>query len=80
MVLFPLLGTPSYIWDGVYIGLTASKAMRNSMLLAFVTFLLAYTVARDLGNHGLWLSLLVFLVARGAFQHWLFYRKGLVLN
>ncbi|MEQ8706073.1 MAG: MATE family efflux transporter [Phaeodactylibacter sp.] len=80
MVLLPLLGTPSYIWDGVYIGLTASKAMRNSMLLAFVTFLLAYTAARSMGNHGLWLAMLVFLVARGGFQHWLFNRKGLALN
>ncbi|MCI4647881.1 MATE family efflux transporter [Phaeodactylibacter sp.] len=80
MVLFPLLGTPSYIWDGVYIGLTASKSMRNSMLLAFVTFLLAYTIARGYGNHGLWLAMLVFLVARGGFQHWLYHRKGLALN
>ena len=80
MVLFPLLGTPSYIWDGVYIGLTASKAMRNSMLLAFVTFLLAYASARGYGNHGLWLAMLIFLVARGGFQYWLYHRKGLALN
>lgn len=80
MVLFPLLGTPSYIWDGVYIGLTASKAMRNSMLLAFVIFLTAYLLFRSMGNHGLWLAMLVFLIARGGFQHWLFYRKGMALN
>ncbi len=80
MVLFPLLGTPSYIWDGVYIGLTASKAMRNSMLLAFVTFLLAYAAASGLGNHGLWLAMLIFLVARGGFQHLLYRLRGLALN
>lgn len=80
MVLFPLLGTPSYIWDGVYIGLTASKAMRNSMLLAFVTFLLAYAAASGLGNHGLWLAMLIFLAARGGLQHLLYRLKGLALN
>ena len=36
VAIFPLLGTPCYIWDGVFIGLTASKSMRNAMLLAFV--------------------------------------------
>jgi len=80
MAIFPILGTPCYIWDGVYIGLTASVAMRNSMLLAFGLFLLANYLSGGLGNHGLWLALLLFLVARAGFQQWLFYRRGLALN
>ncbi len=77
MVAFPLLSTPCYLFDGIYIGLTASTAMRNSMLLAFVLFLLlVFTVGASWTNHGLWLSLLIFMVARGSFQGILFKRYG----
>jgi MATE family multidrug resistance protein len=80
MILLPVLGTPSYIWDGIYVGLTAAKAMRNSMLLAFAIFLIAQLGVRAWGNHGLWLALLLFLMARGGFQYLLYRRKGLKLN
>lgn len=80
MALFPLLSTPSYIWDGVFIGLTASKSMRNTMLLAISVFVLVYFLVRDWGNHGLWLTLLLFMMARGVFQYLFFARKGLQLN
>lgn len=71
MVVFPLLGTACYIWDGIYIGLTASKAMRNTMLLAFSTFILTYfLVGQSWNNHGLWLSLTAFMVFRGLIQWW----------
>lgn len=73
LALFPLLSTPCYLFDGIYIGLTASAAMRNSMMLAFGLFLvLVLTVGATWGNHGLWASLLVFMVARGTFQGVLF--------
>jgi len=81
MPLFPLLSTPAYIWDGVYIGLTASRSMRNAMLLAFAVYLAAYFFFGPLyGNHGLWLALLVFMTARGAIQYLFFRGKGLALN
>jgi len=71
MVAFPLLSTPCYIWDGIYIGLTASKAMRNSMALAFVAYLVFYfTLGQHLGNHGIWMSLLSFMIFRGLAQWW----------
>jgi MATE family multidrug resistance protein len=81
MAVFPLLSTPCYIWDGVFIGLTASKAMRNSMLLAIAVYLgLYYGWAQEWDNHGLWLVLLVFMVARGGFQQVLYWRRGLNLD
>ena len=81
MILFPLAGFACYIWDGVYIGLTASVAMRNSMALALVVFVACYFLSvGPLSNHGLWLSLLVFLVARGLIQ-WAWFRwKGLKIT
>ena len=77
MIIFPLLSTPCYIWDGIYIGLTASVAMRNTMILALVVYLVShYLLYNQLGNDGLWMALLIFMVARGLFQ-WLYYRVKL---
>jgi MATE family multidrug resistance protein len=73
MVVFPLLSTPSYIWDGIFIGLTASKAMRNSMALSFVLYIGSYYIlAPYFGNHGLWMSMLILMISRGIIQWWLF--------
>lgn len=81
MVLFAPLATPCYLWDGVFIGLTASKAMRNTMLLAFAGYLgLYYSLGQWYGNHGLWLSLLGFMVLRGGIQQLWYHRYGLNLR
>ncbi|MEM6963804.1 MAG: MATE family efflux transporter [Bacteroidota bacterium] len=77
MVLFPVLSTPCYIWDGVYIGLTASKAMRDTMLLALAFYLSTYfLLEKKYANHGLWAALLLFMLARGMIQ-WVYYEKKL---
>ncbi|MEL6865397.1 MAG: MATE family efflux transporter [Bacteroidota bacterium] len=81
MVVLPLLSTPCFIWDGVFIGLTASRAMRNSMLLSLLVFLLVYYPTQTLlANHGLWLAFILFMVARGLFQWQLYARRGLALQ
>ncbi|MDX1478752.1 MAG: MATE family efflux transporter [Saprospiraceae bacterium] len=75
MSVFPLIAFACYIWDGVYVGLTASKAMRNSMALALLVFLLIYYPLRQTwGNHGLWMSFIIFLAARGVLQ-WIWFRR-----
>lgn len=75
IILFPLIGTPCYIWDGVFIGLTASKAMRQTMLIALGIYIGSfYLLPSSLSNHALWLALLLFMAARGGLQwywyHW----------
>ena len=73
-ILFvPLAGFPSFLWDGIYIGATASKGMRNTMLIAtFLVFVPVFFATRNsMENHGLWLALILFLVARGASQTFL---------
>ena len=78
MAVFPILATPCYIWDGIFVGLTAASAMRNTMLIAFVGYLVSYfAFAQGWGNHGLWFSLLLFMVLRGGLQ-WGWYRFGTV--
>lgn len=78
VVLFPVLAFVCYVWDGVYIGLTATKTMRNAMLLAFFLYLPSlYLGSHYYSNHGIWAGLLLFMVYRGVIQSWFFYRKGL---
>ncbi len=63
----PLINSWCFIWDGIFIGATATKPMRNSMLFCTVlVFLPVYFLLKDaLGNHSLWLALTVFMVMRG---------------
>jgi len=67
MAVVPLFGAVAYMWDGIYIGATATQAMRNMMLLAtVVVFLPVYYISVGfLGNHGLWLAMTLFMAARG---------------
>jgi MATE family multidrug resistance protein len=69
VIVFCLLATPCYLIDGIYIGLTAARAMRQTMLLAFAGYLLAYfLVGQHFANWGLWGSLLFFMVLRAVVQ------------
>jgi len=67
LLVLPLPAMVAYIWDGIYIGLTASKAMRNVMFVAtFLLFLPIYFLLQPvIGNHALWLALVVFMLGRG---------------
>jgi len=66
-ILAPLVSSFCYILDGVFIGATETGPMRNTMLVAtFVVFLPAYYFGTMLfGIHGLWLAMVLFMVARG---------------
>lgn len=69
LTLMPLIGVWSYLLDGLFIGTTRSKEMRNTMLFSTVCcYLPAWYSLQFLGNHGLWLALLIFLAARGIAQ------------
>ncbi len=65
-IITPLAGVLAYQMDGIFIGATWSREMRNMMFLSLVIYLAVYVVAFPLyGNHGLWLAINVFLGARG---------------
>lgn len=67
VVMVPMVSYTAFLWDGIYIGATAGKQMRNAMLIAtLLVFFPAYLLAgRLLGNHGLWLAFILFMIARG---------------
>lgn len=66
MALAPVLGLAAYMLDGVFIGATRTRDMRNMMALSLLVYIVAALVlAPSMGNHGLWLALLISFVARG---------------
>ncbi|MCK5765437.1 MAG: MATE family efflux transporter, partial [Bacteroidales bacterium] len=67
LAVIPIVSFAAFIWDGIYIGCTATAAMRNTMIVAtLLVFLpLNYLLSGPMGNHGLWLALMVFMLARG---------------
>ena len=67
MILIPLITFAAFLWDGIYIGATASRAIRNTMLISAVgVFLPASLILMPLfGNHGLWISFRLLMGARG---------------
>lgn len=68
-LLIPITGMAAFVWDGIFIGATATRGMLLSMSLAALTFFLLYYALRTpLGNHALWLSFLSYLFMRGAVQ------------
>lgn len=64
----PAVSSFSYIWDGIFIGATATGPMRDSMIIATIgVFLPVYAIGVSFwGNHAMWLALTLFMVARGA--------------
>ncbi|BDD04206.1 MATE family efflux transporter [Aureibacter tunicatorum] len=77
VMLIPLISYPSYLWDGIYIGMTASKEMLTSMFFSsFIVFFPLYFLTTDyLDAHSLWLSFTAFLLARGLYQTILYQRS-----
>jgi multidrug resistance protein, MATE family len=78
--MIPVVSFAAFLWDGIYIGATAGAPMRNVMLVASgLVFFPAYFLLDPLiGNHALWLAMLLFLGARSIgmslFAHHLFKR------
>ena len=79
--LIPLAGLSAFIWDGVFIGLTATRYMLWSMCCAMIAFFTTYFCFSSLWhNHALWLAFLLYLSVRGLMQHLLYKNKILPLQ
>ncbi|MBH3427532.1 MATE family efflux transporter [Pseudomonas alkylphenolica] len=65
LALLPLVAVWSYLLDGLFIGATRAREMRNGMLISVVVALPIAFAATGLGNHGLWLAFLLFMALRG---------------
>ncbi len=75
VMVSPLLSVWSFLYDGVFVGGTRAREMRNTMLFSvLVIYLPAFYLLQPLGNHGLWLAFMLFMCARGISMHYLYKR------
>lgn len=78
MVVAPVVAFWAYLYDGVFVGATRAREMRNSMVVStFVIFIPAWFLLQSLGNHGLWLAFMIFMASRGIGMHYYYRRRVL---
>ncbi len=78
LAVLPLVTVWSYLLDGLFIGATRAREMRDAMLVSLILALPVAWLLRDLGNHGLWLAFLCFMLMRGVCltaQAWRLHRQ-----
>lgn len=69
VLAIPLAGMATFLWDGIYIGATASRQMLYSMLVASVSFFILQRIfQQQMGNHALWMAFIAYLFLRGLVQ------------
>ena len=68
VIFAPLLGVFAFAYDGIYIGATWARDMRNLMVASLLIFLGAWFALRSFGNAGLWGALLILYAARGGLE------------
>ncbi|WP_099610378.1 MATE family efflux transporter DinF [Vibrio fujianensis] len=85
LVAMPLISMWCFLLDGIFIGATKGKEMRNSMFIAALGFFIFFTLFSAWQNHALWFSMLAFMALRGMTLGWrliglwrygLFFEKG----
>lgn len=72
--LAPIFGALAYEFDGVFVGATWTRDMRNMMLTSLAIYIASFYLLRPLANAGLWSALLIFLLSRGLTQAWRYRR------
>ncbi|MBQ4863824.1 MATE family efflux transporter DinF [Pseudoalteromonas sp. MMG013] len=66
LIVLPIIAMACFLFDGVFVGLTRAKEMRNSMFIALmVGFFVPFYLTMEWGNHGLWFAMSCFMATRG---------------
>lgn len=69
LILMPLFSCAAFMWDGIYIGATASVAIRNCMIWACVAFYITYFALRDsMGMQALYCAYFAHIIVRAAYM------------
>lgn len=75
IIIIPPIAAFCYQFDGIFIGASQTREMRNGMIISVVSFLIiSIYLIKYLGNHGLWLSLLIFFILRSLTLNYFFYK------
>lgn len=78
VIISPLIAVWSFLYDGVYVGATRAREMRDIMIVStFIVFLPAWYLLQGFGNHGLWAAFTLFFASRGVGMH-IGYRRKLL--
>ena len=73
IVIIPPVASFCYQFDGIFIGATQTKEIRNAMMISVVSFVITSIYLTEyFGNHGLWLSLLLFMIFRSLTLNYFF--------
>ena len=75
IVIIPPVASNCYQFDGIFIGASQTAEMRNGMIISMVLFILSSQfLVTNFGNHGLWLSLLFFMIIRSITLNYYFHK------
>jgi MATE family multidrug resistance protein len=75
IIIIPPVAAICYQFDGIFIGASQTAEMRNGMIVSVVLFILSSQfLVSNFGNHGLWLSLLFFMIMRSVTLNYYFNR------
>tara|TARA_B100001559_G_scaffold45884_1_gene34473 strand:+ start:1778 stop:3103 length:1326 start_codon:yes stop_codon:yes gene_type:complete len=75
ILVIPSIASFCYQLDGIFIGATQTREMRNAMMVSVVSFIIiSIYLTKFFGNHGLWFSLLLFMILRSLTLYFLFNR------
>ena len=62
----PVLGIAAWMLDGIFIGATRTRELRNAMALSVAVYVAAVALLLPaFGNHGLWAALMILNATRG---------------
>ncbi len=75
MIVLPLLASWAYLLDGVFIGATQGKVLRNSMFIALLGFAGCFVLLRGWQNHALWAALCCFMALRAVTLALMLYKQ-----
>lgn len=70
VAVLPLIGATAWLLDGIFIGATAGRALRNAAILATALYIATDLALRPLGHVGVWIALLASYVYRAAALGW----------
>ena len=75
VMVIPLAAAIPFMLDGVMVGATMTRIMRNSMLLSTAAyFAIFYCFSPFVGNDALWLAFTLYMVIRGVLQYYMSHR------
>lgn len=78
LIVSPVISVWSFLYDGVYVGATRAREMRDIMVFStFMVFIPSWYLLQGFGNHGLWLAFTLFMASRGICMHAWYRRKVL---